>query len=230
MEFPEEAFLSVGQSLSSVDLSLQDLNTEPLTETVGEKMADNVLQSTDGEKDGTNIQTPDSSNSTRDHSENQMMNSAILVRADLDDDQHDAHSMDKDSFTYSMTTPSGHDQETESVVTTDTSENDNDDISDEDSHVPPLEPCEKRNLGNAELLLLAATNDEEEKVPDLVENFLEPSPVKSPLCDYSVYEQPQLQPQPPKCVYKQESTSLSLLQGGAWWDIIHGRHTQPADR
>ena len=163
---------------------------------------------------------------------NQMMNSAILVRAEIDDDSQ------------SMTTPGVHDEEeTKSVVTTDTNGNDNDELSEMDSQIPPLESYEAFATKDAGLKTvygqsngsLPFTEEEEDEIPDLIENFLEepssPKALLSPLCDYTVYEQSKSAPQtqsPVKCIYKKDVKPLLLLNGAevaeaAWWDILVGK-------
>ena len=245
MEIPEEAFLLIGQSLSR-DPSIQNMNSleEKKQHTIlfvdSKTMSDNIVQSANDEKEGTEEIPADATNESENSADNNnhMMNSAILVRADMDD----AHSIDKDSFTYSLSTPSGQDQETESVVTDDTSENYSVGVSDDDYPIPPLEPCDnkKGNENNPDLDTTNKGEKEEEEeeeeteypMPDLIENFTEPLSATSPLCDYTVYEQPQLQPQStPKCIYKQDASLSSHgrteVVEGAWWDIVDGHDSQP---
>ena len=248
MEIPEETFLLIGQSLSR-DPSMEEKKQN--TETLFNSKTLDPTFAADDKKDGTEVCLADqegycsysealrANNSEQtDISDNgnQMMNSAILVRAEMADD--DQHSEDKDSFTYSVTTPSNQDQET--------SDNDSDELSSDDfNQMPDLEPCNERK-SCCPILTTTSTATEEEAddeieypVPDLIETtFAEPlsSSSKSPLCDYTVYEQ---QPPPPqstlKCIYKQNATSSSLLRRGeggetAWWDIVNGQNPQHNDR
>lgn len=206
MEIPEETFLLIGQFLS------RDQTIEEKGQNIESLVNSKTLLPTfaAAATDDDDLKT------------NQMMNSAILVCSKMNSDQHDdQHSTDTDSFTYSVAT---------------SSDNDSDQFSDDFNHIPPIGTCDK----SCPILTTTSTTNEEDDefdypVPDLIETFAEPLSSKSPLCDYTVYEQQPPQPRP-NGVYKQDAKSSSLLRGRrelgetAWWDIANGHNTQQTDR
>jgi len=140
-EFPEETFLLIGQSLSR-DPSIQDMNLLEEKKQHSELFLTGILQSANNEKDGTNVLP--AVNSNKCGTDNQMMNSAVLVHVEIDDD--------KDSCTYSTTTPGGEDQEeTESVATT-PGGSDDDELIDMNLQIPLLEPFDLKNTGKNNLI------------------------------------------------------------------------------